>query len=52
MSVKKDDRIVVIAGEELKKQFKQACDGRTMSYVLIQFMKDYVDSKKVVDDDG
>ena len=46
MNNKKDDRIVVIAGEELKKQFKKACDGRTMSHVLVQFMKDYVQTKE------
>jgi len=47
MSVKKqDDRIVVIAGAELKQKFKEACDGRTMSHVLIKFMNEYVESKE------
>ena len=37
-----EGRIVVIAGEELKESFRKACDGRTMSHVLISLMNDYI----------
>lgn len=37
-----EGRIVVIAGEELKESFRKACDGRTMSHVLIKLMNDFI----------
>jgi len=43
---KKDDRIVIIVGDDLKKEFKKACDGRTMSHVICKFIKNYIDEKK------
>lgn len=41
----KNARLVVITGDDLKNEFKIACDGRNMSHVIISLMKDYIEQK-------
>lgn len=41
----KNARLVVITGDELKEQFRIACDGRNMSHEIIKLMKQYIEDK-------
>lgn len=37
-------RLVVITGDELKEEFRIACDGRNMSHEIIKMMKQYIEN--------
>lgn len=48
----KNARLVVITGDELKNEFRIACDGRNMSHEIIKLMKQYIADKKEQDKEG
>jgi len=37
-------RLVVITGDQLKEEFRVACDGRNMSHEIIKMMKKYIEN--------
>lgn len=39
---KNKSRLVVITGDQLKEEFRIACDGRNMSHEIIKMMKEYI----------
>lgn len=43
----KDDYIRFKIDSELKKKFNIACDGRTMTNVLIKFIKNYIEENRL-----
>jgi hypothetical protein len=39
----------VVVSKNFKDRFKEACDGRTMSYVIIKLMKKYIEEAEKED---
>lgn len=48
----KNARLVVITGDELKEQFRTACDGRNMSHEVIKMIKKYIEEAKKQEGDN
>lgn len=45
-------RLVVITGDELKEEFRTACDGRNMSHEIIKMIKKYIEKAKEKEGDN